>query len=218
MRSNYSNYDDINNHTGMSYRKNESDPRMDRPKCITIGDDMSYNHRHNQYTDDRKIRTDNNFNDIQSAMPWHLSNSSNLSPSNEQYYSHKSDNVNNQTRYYNPYEYGSRQNELGSLYKPTYIGPYSIDAAIERPTLDCMGVSEVSYNELFPGAIRNVNVESSLLQREMTHVPGQRELTEVEINRFELLPFDPQDTRHIVWRDNMPRGGYPSRSDRLEII
>jgi hypothetical protein len=38
------------------------------------------------------------------------------------------------------------------------------------------------------------------------------------MNRFELLPFDPQDTQHIIWKDNMPRGGYPTRTDRLEFI
>ena len=114
--------------------------------------------------------------------------------------------------YYNPYEYGTRQNEMGLLYQQPYIGPYS-----DNPAHLCeLGV--VGYNETFPGLIRNVNVESSLLQREMTHTPGQRAITDVEINRFNLLPFDPQDTRHIVWKDNMPRGGYPSRADRLELV
>jgi len=114
--------------------------------------------------------------------------------------------------FHNPYSYGAKQNELGSVYKPTYTGPYNNNPDL----LTEMGLSDSLYWEKFPGDIRNVNLESSLLQREMTHVPGQRELTEKEINRFELLPYDPQDTRHIVWTDNMPRNGYPTRVDRLE--
>jgi len=116
--------------------------------------------------------------------------------------------------YYNTYEVGARQNEFGSTYKPTYTGPYNNAPDL----LDEMGLSPNLYWETFPGDIRNVNLESALLQREMTHIPGQRELTERELNRFELLPFDPQDTRHIIWYDNMPRGGYPSRVDRLESL
>ena len=116
--------------------------------------------------------------------------------------------------YHNPYEIGSRQNEFGSLYKPTYTGPYNNSPDL----LDEMGLSSSLYEETFPGDIRNVNLESSLLQREATHFPGQRELTERELNRFELLPYDPQDTRHIIWKDNMPRGGYPTRVDRLETL
>ena len=64
--------------------------------------------------------------------------------------------------------------------------------------------------------IRNINVESRLLQQEATHLPGQKELTEREMDRFELLPFNPQNSNHIVWND-MPRGGIPTRNDRLEL-
>jgi len=142
------------------------------------------------------IWTDNDYQDTQTAGVYYDSRS----PS--------------ETRYFNPYEYGSRQNELGPLRKLDYVNQYKVN----QVTLNDMGVSEVSYQEKFPGAIRNVNLESSLLQRELTHGPGQNSLAGTEINRFELLPFDPQDTRHIIWKDNMPRGGYPSRSDRLEII
>lgn len=116
--------------------------------------------------------------------------------------------------YYNPYEVGARQNEFGSLYKPTYTGPYNVKPDL----LADIGLDNRMYWEKFPGDVRNVNVESLLYQGEMTHIPGQREVTEKEINRFELLPFDPQDTRHIVWKDNMPRGGYPTRVDRLETL
>ena len=78
------------------------------------------------------------------------------------------------------------------------------------------GDLENAYHEKFPGRMRNVNIENSLLQKEMTHIPGQRGTTGKEINRFEQLPFNPQDPRHIVWTDNMPRGGYATRADRLE--
>ena len=113
--------------------------------------------------------------------------------------------------YHNPYEYGAKQNSLLPQYKPTYNGPYDIDPVV----LNQMGVNNNQNSA--PNHIRNINVESSLLQRETTHLPGQRTVTEKEQNRFELLPFDPQDHRHIVWTDNMPRGGYPTRTDRLEL-
>jgi hypothetical protein len=124
--------------------------------------------------------------------------------------------INQSNDYCNPYEYGSRQNELGSVYKPTYTGPYTVDN--NPDLLSEIGLSENLYFEKFPGDVRNVNVESTLLQKELTHGPGQRRLTETELNRFELLPFDPQDVRHIVWKDNMPRNGYPTRTDRLEMM
>ena len=69
----------------------------------------------------------------------------------------------------------------------------------------------------FPGCVRNVNIESSLLQHEITKTPGQRELTQQDFNRWTHLPFDPQDPKHIVWKDNMPRGGFSTRNDRLEM-
>ena len=116
--------------------------------------------------------------------------------------------------YYNSYEVGARQNELGSLYKPTYTGPYNVGSEL----LADIGLDNRMYWEKFPGDVRNVNVESLLYQGETTHIPGQKEVTEKEINRFEMLPFDPQDTRHILWKDNMPRGGYPTRVDRLETL
>ena len=114
------------------------------------------------------------------------------------------------SNYYNPYEYGARQDQFGQLNKPMVRGPYQNDPAM----LNEMGVA--GSCESYPSHIRNVNVESSLLQREATHLPGQREITEKEMDRFQLLPFNPQDTRHIVWSD-MPRGGHPTRVDRLEL-
>lgn len=120
--------------------------------------------------------------------------------------------MNKMNDYYNPYEYGSKQNSLPPIYKQPYRGPYSNNSEM----LNNMGLSEDMYYEKFPGQMRNINVESSLLQKEMTHIPGQRQITQKEIDRFELLPFDPQDPKHIVWSDNMPRGGYATRSERLE--
>lgn len=117
-------------------------------------------------------------------------------------------NLDNIPNYHNPYEYGAKQNPLPPQYKPIYSGPYNVDPAV----LKHMGTNNVTM----PDHIRNINIESSLLQQESTHLPGQREITETEKNRFELLPFDPQDHKHIVWTDNMPRGGYATRSDRLE--
>lgn len=126
----------------------------------------------------------------------------------------KSINATPNNTYHNPYEYGARQNEFGALHKPYYTGPYQINEQMSTQ----MGLPDPLYLEQFPGAIRNVNVESFLYQSENTHLPGQRNLTQKEINRFELLPFDPQDVRHIVFEDNMPRGGYATRVDRLERI
>lgn len=111
--------------------------------------------------------------------------------------------------YYNPYECGARQNILEPINLPTYHGPYKNDSDM----LQQMGITGSGKN---PGHIRNADVESSLLQREITHLPGQREITEKNYNRFDLLPFDPQDANHIIWCDNMPRGGYPTRNERLE--
>jgi hypothetical protein len=113
--------------------------------------------------------------------------------------------------YNNPYEYGGRDNSLGPLYKEAYVGSYQNDSSM----CSNMGLTPNQTREQ-PNHIRNIDIESSLLQHEMTHIPGQRQLTEKDFNRFELLPFDPQDHRHIVWTDNMPRGGYNTRSDRLE--
>lgn len=115
--------------------------------------------------------------------------------------------------YYNPYEYGSGQKSMGMLYKKPFDGPYD-NSGISS---DQLGLSQNMYDEKFPGHIRNVNIESSLLQHEITKIPGQRTLTQQDFDRWNLLPFNPQDPKHIVWKDNMPRGGYPTRNDRLEL-
>jgi len=115
--------------------------------------------------------------------------------------------------YHNPYEYGAKQNSLGQINKQPYHGQYYNDPLVVRE----MGLASDNRQTKPTDHIRNVNVESSLLQREMTHLPGQRRIVERENDRFELLPFDPQDHRHIVWSDSMPRGGYSTRTDRLEL-
>lgn len=117
-----------------------------------------------------------------------------------------------QNDYYNPYEYGSRQSMLEPANIQPYHGPYFAD----KNLLSNMALPLDAPDNRFPNEIRNVNIESNLIQGEMTHGPGQRRLTEKETNRFQLLPFDPQDHRHLVWTDNMPRGGYPTRTDRYE--
>lgn len=113
------------------------------------------------------------------------------------------------TNYQNPYEYGARQNPLPPKYIEPYVGNYDLDTDI----INQMGISNYQHTD----HIRNIGVESSLLQQEMTHLPGQRELTEIEFDRFEQLPFNPQNSNHIIWNDNMPRGGYSTRNDRLEL-
>ena len=116
--------------------------------------------------------------------------------------------------YVNPYEYGGRQNNLGPQMLTTYMGPHCTTENL----INSMGISEQDYYQQFPNGIRNLDVESPLIQGEYTHYPGQKEITMIEQNRFNLLPFDPQDTKHIIWNDNMPRNGYPTREDRMEIM
>ena len=93
--------------------------------------------------------------------------------------------------YYNPYEYGIRQNCLSQPH-----------------------IEEFNYHGDPNTGLKDVNVESCLIQREMTHYPGQRGSNIAETDRFQLLPFDPQDHKHIVWSDNMPRGGYATRKEK----
>jgi hypothetical protein len=132
--------------------------------------------------------------------------------------------------YYNPYEYGSKQNSLPSYREGCGLSQASNlnnESSVSRTPCayeqtvnmyDSMGLTTNMTAEKFPGYVRNVNIESALIQQEHTHLPGQRaNISSNEQNRFELLPFDPQDPTHIVWTDGMPRGGYPSRNDRLEL-
>lgn len=113
--------------------------------------------------------------------------------------------------YYNPYECGPRQSSLPAQVLRPHTGMYDCDAEL----LQRMGINSQAPNYI-PSHIRNINVESSLIQREATRLPGQREIVDREVDRFETLPFDPQNTSHIIWADSMPRGGYSTRNDRLE--
>lgn len=113
---------------------------------------------------------------------------------------------------HNQYLYDGVQNNVGPLFLKPYHGKYDVRNACED-----LGISNDMCYEQFPGEIRNVNIESYLLQQEMTKIPGQRIITDKEIDRFERLPFNPQDHRHIVWPDNMPRGGYATRNERLSF-
>lgn len=115
-------------------------------------------------------------------------------------------------QYYNPYEYGSRQNVVKPRINEVYTGPYDNDPYL----LEYIGVPQNLHQQENPGKIRNIDIESSLMQKELTRLPGNRRLTETNYNRFNLLPFNPQDPNHIVWQDNMPRGGYSTRVDRTE--
>lgn len=117
----------------------------------------------------------------------------------------------------NPYSYGAKQYDLGPLVKTSmnFINDYERYKLPHKLPHDMHSQYPDCWEENFNG-IRNISVENSLLHRTFTHIPGQRSLTETDFDRFNLLPFDPQDTRHIVWKDNMPRSGYSTRSDRLD--
>jgi len=111
--------------------------------------------------------------------------------------------------YQNPYEYGSRQISLEARNLPVYDGVWDadIDNILE------MNLKPWQLTEKFPGESKNVNVESPLIQGQVTKLRGNRTLMELPMDRFEFPYFDPQDARHIVWSDNMPRGGYSTRLD-----
>lgn len=115
--------------------------------------------------------------------------------------------------YYNQYECGSKQGTFGDISRDPYLGPYALNPS----NLEGMGLTPNQY--MFnnnPNGIRNVVVESVLFQREMARRPRQSGLSQIEFNRFEELPWDPQDVRHIVWEDGLPQGGISTRNDRLE--
>ena len=124
------------------------------------------------------------------------------------------------TPYFNPYEYGSRQNSMQSVFNQRTMQNDFQMAQTSLPTEDMinqLGLDQRSLNEKFPGNVRNIDVESALIHTQSFHTPGQRQTSSVALDRFELLPFDPQDVNHIIWRDGMPRGGVPSRNDREEM-
>ncbi|AKI80197.1 hypothetical protein QJ850_gp502 [Acanthamoeba polyphaga mimivirus] len=119
--------------------------------------------------------------------------------------------IGKKAQFNNPYDYGSKQNSFENVFQKPCNDPYVYD----NNMLNQLNINEIP-NNLRPNDLRNVDVESSLLQRESVHLPGQRNISEREFNRWNMLPFDPQDHRHIVWEDNMPRGGYATRAERLD--
>ena len=95
---------------------------------------------------------------------------------------------------------------------------------------DGMYINQSTLNEKYPGKVRNIGVESYLIHQKIENYPEhtgsasmlrnekQKKIVEKEINRFTPLPYNPQDTRHIVWSDNMPRGGYSTRNDKTSEL
>lgn len=111
--------------------------------------------------------------------------------------------------YYNLHEYGPRDKPLPSLFRPVYRNGYEYDPKMMQE----MGITSPST----PSHIRDIDIESSLRQSDMQRLPGQRNIHCQEQDRFNYLPFDPQDPNHIVWSDGMPRGGYSTRTERLDV-
>lgn len=107
--------------------------------------------------------------------------------------------------YYNPYEHGPKQNVLPAQY-------YSQDNKYYNDP-DIM--HKIGANDTLNDRVKNVNVESGLLHSENSRIHGKGKITTNEIDRFNYLPFDPQDTNHIVWNDDMPQGGYATRNQRM---
>ena len=113
----------------------------------------------------------------------------------------------------NKYDHGAPQQEFGMITRGQHIGPYELD----NPMMQRMGMNEEQFYGQIPNGIRNIDVESNLRNKEIARQPRQSGLAQVEVNRFENLPWDPQDTRHIVFEDNMPRGGLSTRVDRFDL-
>lgn len=119
----------------------------------------------------------------------------------------------NCNNYINPYESGSRQNILPAINRDVFASPttYQIDNNIKSD----LQIDDDFLNDRYPGEIRNIGIESLLLQSASTKTPGQRRLFDRPIDRFQYLPFNPQNPEHIVWSDDMPRSGYATRTERL---
>jgi hypothetical protein len=75
---------------------------------------------------------------------------------------------------------------------------------------------EYIVNEHISDGGKNVNHESNLTISDGTRTRGQRKLTETKFDRYQMLPFNPQETDHIVWFDGMPRGGKSTRNDKTQ--
>jgi len=86
----------------------------------------------------------------------------------------------------NPYEYGGQQ----KVYEQSILQFYDANS------------------------IRDINVESSLQQTALTHIPGQKSKSIIN-DRFMALPRE-HNVNNIVWNNNMPRGGITTRLDKFK--
>lgn len=107
----------------------------------------------------------------------------------------------------NPYSYGVDHKMLDPQVQTVYQGQYLNNPEMIRD----MGLNP-QHHSYSNNGIRNTDVESSLVQSEGTHTPGQHTTLPSEVDRFNILPFNPQNPDGYTWRDNMPRGGYSTRS------
>lgn len=119
-----------------------------------------------------------------------------------------------ENNYYNPYEYGSKQQEFGTLMRDMHLGPYGVNTEL----VDLIGIDNKQYAEIFPNNTKNVNVETAIKYGETSRWPKQSGISMVEQDRFENLIWDPQDTRHIIRPDGYPQAGINTRLDRMEYI
>lgn len=115
--------------------------------------------------------------------------------------------MNQVPNYYNPYEYDSKQILFPPQYRSQYLDEYYNDPDIMQ-TIGVKGDHVV-------GNRKDVNIETGLLHSENSRVCGKNnKLLTDQIDRFDYLPFDAQDPSHIVWNDDMPRGGYATRNNK----
>ncbi len=127
--------------------------------------------------------------------------------------------------FHNPYSYGSPQNEFGMITQNRNIGIGGTlpnldlveqDRVMRLGTNSCVSVSNPNANPN-PMGIRNVALESPLITGENSRInPKQSGISMIELNRFEQLPWNPQEVAHIVFKNGMPRGGISTRIDKLE--
>lgn len=116
--------------------------------------------------------------------------------------------------YHNPYECGSRQHSE-PVPMDHYIKPKSRSDHYNRNRRH-----HHRYPKSRHGHIRDIDAETDLWQAESTSVPHdervfgsethRKRLTEHENDRFDDLPYNPQDPRHIVW-ERGPRCGVATR-------
>lgn len=86
----------------------------------------------------------------------------------------------------NPYEYGGQQ----TTFEQSLLQYYDADI------------------------MRDINTETKLLQKELTHTPGQKSKNKIIDDRLSLIQY-PTNVNNIVWKDNMPpRGGMTTRIDK----